>query len=561
MHIAILLFNKLKTTVSIISLITASFSFAVYILLSLIFQTRVLPNTYINNQNVSFKNQQTVDHVIDTTTEIPKQIEVTVANETRYLLPSEIELKPTYSSTELFNIYSERTKPYSIFTNLDLLIAEKNISIKTDFNEEKLNQWFNQNFDKSLVREKQKPVIEVNSNNEIIKCISGIGSVLLPSQKAINSLSSGEKIPESMTLTLEYNQLTEDEIGINQICNKISNFENNFSTINDQLIIEKGDFQEVFTYELDSNNNLNIILKNEYLLREKITTIKKTIDTTTQIPNYKNYNGTLYLLGNLVPGKIINIDKTLKNIKDKLNRKEYESKFELEIDTISKPNNIAGLPYLEFPVKISEGMSRFSMHDGGWTQRASTRNNILKGLNKIDGYIIQPNTTISLTKILDAQVVYYDQNMDGLGVSHGNISYGAGICGVSTVMFRSSLEAGFPIIERYGHQQALRNYNYPYEGLVDAALFFYQGYNEDFKFKNDTPYPILIVSDSWTDEEDIFNYQVKFFAQEGFDKKNIEITDFYREEHTKGAGFKESFVRYIEGVPETFETQYYLSDF
>ncbi|NTW13188.1 MAG: vancomycin resistance protein, partial [Anaerolineales bacterium] len=73
---------------------------------------------------------------------------------------------------------------------------------------------------------------------------------------------------------------------------------------------------------------------------------------------------------------------------------------------------------------------------------------------------------------------------------------GGGVCQVSTTLFRAAFFAGFPIVERYSHAYRVSYYEMTASGGIDprlagldATVYFPL---VDFKFKNDSPYWILM---------------------------------------------------------------------
>lgn len=87
----------------------------------------------------------------------------------------------------------------------------------------------------------------------------------------------------------------------------------------------------------------------------------------------------------------------------------------------------------------------------------------------------------------EALIIYGGRTIKGVG---------GGVCQVSTTLFRTVFLAGFPVIERYSHAYRVSYYemdasgsvNTNYAGL-DATVYFPL---VDFKFKNDTPYWMLM---------------------------------------------------------------------
>jgi vancomycin resistance protein YoaR len=87
----------------------------------------------------------------------------------------------------------------------------------------------------------------------------------------------------------------------------------------------------------------------------------------------------------------------------------------------------------------------------------------------------------------EALIIYGGRTIKGVG---------GGVCQVSTTLFRGVFNAGFPIVERYPHAYRVSYYEMIASGAVDpnlagldATVYFPL---VDFKFKNDSPYWILM---------------------------------------------------------------------
>ena len=97
-------------------------------------------------------------------------------------------------------------------------------------------------------------------------------------------------------------------------------------------------------------------------------------------------------------------------------------------------------------------------------------------------------TDISLENgYAEAIIIVGDQSVKGVG---------GGVCQVSTTLFRTVFFAGFPIVERYAHAYRVGYYEQMSNGAPDTDL---AGLDAtvyvplvDFKFRNDTPYWILM---------------------------------------------------------------------
>ena len=113
--------------------------------------------------------------------------------------------------------------------------------------------------------------------------------------------------------------------------------------------------------------------------------------------------------------------------------------------------------------------------------------NIQHGASLVNGTIIQPGDTFSLLKTLGP--VDGAHNWLTELVIKGNTTvpdYGGGLCQIGTTTFRGALASGLPIVERQNHSYRVRYYE---PAGTDATIFEPA---PDFRFLNDTSYPILI---------------------------------------------------------------------
>src|SRR5512139_224819 len=106
------------------------------------------------------------------------------------------------------------------------------------------------------------------------------------------------------------------------------------------------------------------------------------------------------------------------------------------------------------------------------------------------GVIVKPGETFSFDQNLgdvsldkgyaEALIIYNGRTIKGVG---------GGVCQVSTTAFRAAFNGGYPIIERWPHAYRVGWYERGFGPGLDATVF---SPYVDFKFKNDTPYHILI---------------------------------------------------------------------
>jgi len=123
--------------------------------------------------------------------------------------------------------------------------------------------------------------------------------------------------------------------------------------------------------------------------------------------------------------------------------------------------------------------------------------NIVAGAAPYHGLLIAPGQTFSMGSELgdvslengfaEALIIYGGRTIKGVG---------GGICQVSTTLFRTVFNAGFPVVERTPHAYRVSYYEKdagnnidPNLAGMDATVYFPL---VDFKFTNDTPYWLLM---------------------------------------------------------------------
>jgi len=123
--------------------------------------------------------------------------------------------------------------------------------------------------------------------------------------------------------------------------------------------------------------------------------------------------------------------------------------------------------------------------------------NIQAAAERFHGVLIAPGATFSMGETMgdvsldngfaEALIIYGGRTIKGVG---------GGVCQVSTTLFRTVFNAGFPIVERSPHAYRVSYYEMTNSGAVDprlagldATVYFPL---VDFKFKNDSPYWILM---------------------------------------------------------------------
>lgn len=196
------------------------------------------------------------------------------------------------------------------------------------------------------------------------------------------------------------------------------------------------------------------------------------------------------VIQNAVIGKGLDLDASVDQIIQQLQSGQHEATLVMqEIEPAVKDDTTAAT--LQITELIYEGHSYF------YGSSADRIQNIRASAASFHGVFVAPGEVFSMAKYLtdislengyaEAIIIVGDQSVRGVG---------GGVCQVSTTLFRTAFFAGFPIVERYPHAYRVGYYEQDANGWMDTNL---AGLDAtvyipivDFKFRNDTPYWILM---------------------------------------------------------------------
>lgn len=189
-------------------------------------------------------------------------------------------------------------------------------------------------------------------------------------------------------------------------------------------------------------------------------------------------------------GLVVDVDASVKAINESLLRGEHTVALAVVVDEPQFPSTITGAE-----LGITELLwAETSYFYGSSTERIQ---NIKAAAERFHGVLVAPGEIFSMGETMgdvslengfaEALIIYGGRTIKGVG---------GGVCQVSTTLFRTAFNAGFPILERYSHAYRVSYYERTASGAVDPSL---AGLDAtvyfplvDFKFKNDSPYWILM---------------------------------------------------------------------
>ncbi len=125
---------------------------------------------------------------------------------------------------------------------------------------------------------------------------------------------------------------------------------------------------------------------------------------------------------------------------------------------------------------------------GSW--QADRNYNLIVAAKKMNGQVVQPGETYSYLTSL-GPITTQAGFMSGSAIVGGTYIdvIGGGLCQPSTTLFQAAVKADLEIVERHNHGMRSDYYYYGQDAMIYGGSF-------DFKFKNNTDYPLAIVAET-----------------------------------------------------------------
>jgi vancomycin resistance protein YoaR len=231
---------------------------------------------------------------------------------------------------------------------------------------------------------------------------------------------------------------------------------------------------------------------NPKMLRDLLVPVKDQVD---RLPSdakfiFNDQTRQLDLMQDSRVGRALDVDASILSINEAVGRGEHTAALVIneEQPRVAATSTAQDLGITEL---MWEETSYF------YGSSAARIQNISAAAASYHGVLIAPGEVFSMGQYLgdvslengfaEALIIYGGRTIKGVG---------GGVCQVSTTLFRAAFNAGFPIIERTPHAYRVSYYEQTASGNVDTRL---AGLDAtvyfplvDFKFKNDSPYWILM---------------------------------------------------------------------
>lgn len=208
---------------------------------------------------------------------------------------------------------------------------------------------------------------------------------------------------------------------------------------------------------------------------------------TEQVPNFENeaIDATIkreknqFVITDSATGKTIDVEASLKNVKEQFTDWEYQGPEIIELVTVIDEPKVSR----EQLEQIQDVLGKFTTHFAAGSNKAK---NVANAASFINGTVLMPGEEMSASDTMKPRTkangyVEAGAYLDGEVVD----SLGGGVCQVSTTLYNAILLAELEVVQRYPHSM-LVSYVDP---SMDAAIA--EGY-KDLKFKNNMDTPIYI---------------------------------------------------------------------
>jgi vancomycin resistance protein YoaR len=190
-------------------------------------------------------------------------------------------------------------------------------------------------------------------------------------------------------------------------------------------------------------------------------------------------------------GVALNVDRTLEAIEALLVERRDAGATARTVAVVTDPvkpelTTLQARAYLRKMVKVSGWTVRFDPGESngyGANIRIPARN--------IAGTVVAPGEIFSFFKAVGPIDEAHGFRQGGViinGRSQRTGAIGGGICSASTTLFNAALRAGFEIVERRAHYYYINRYPV---GL-DATVFSNGSTTVDMRWRNDSPYPVIV---------------------------------------------------------------------
>lgn len=466
---------------TLILVLTLAISFLMF---NSYFQNRIYPNIYISGLNVGSKTRDQVVSLLKSEIKIPEKITIDFKDKPFDLSLHDIGFSYDFEKTtgKAFSFFRSKNNLINIGEYFQSLQSPKNTDLEIILDQNKLDEYL-QVISETVAKE---PIpSKVNLNDGVISIYRGQAGEYVDKPLFRNDLLMSLSKRDFSNLTLPF--IYRDESLNDQETDSLIKRAEKLVGKNITLENEYDDFilkdTDLLTF-LDARNNFNNAIINSYINKN----IKPSVNRDPQDGIFNFLDGKVV---EFVPAKNgIEVDKDLltNNIIEQILFLETSDaktiKIPIPVETTPPKITMAEVNNMGIKELIGRGTSKFA---GSIPGRIF---NIELASSKFNGVLLPPGETLSFNQIL-GDVSSYTGYKQAYIIKDGRtvLGDGGGVCQVSTTLFRASLNAGLPIIERRAHSYRVGYYEQDSGPGIDATVF---SPTSDLKILNDTPGYVLI---------------------------------------------------------------------
>lgn len=504
----------------------------------------------------------------------PNALAITISDRKRIVESTTIELYPIVLNPNVANSANNlSTLIKSILGQSNPTPYPKPTTI-VSLNKEKLNNWLIKNFSDMELSEYSSAILGFASENgdpeKLISCTPAEPEVSIPLEEIYNELTKGYPIHTEYLFQLQNKPISQEDERVNRICKEYAELKTILSKIVlppldksekslELEFIDEKNLHAIFDFKLNGEM-VYLKIRDKEKLIEKLQEIKSLSDIDPIPYEYRVNAQNFYILGTYLPGRQIDIEKTLKGLEKGIQDLDTF----LEVKPIffedKTPLITPELSVIKYPVLLTTASTRIKP---GNTQTA----NAIKAFSqKIDSLTLDKGETFSF----NSQVKGMALPSTDLVIIPSGLKYHESLAFTATGLFRAAILAGLRIdeySEKFG-SNLIGDYMYPFGNSVVATFVISQESISDentpidLKFTNTGNTELFIITEIKILPDSAINLDVKIYSPENYNQKEKVRIKTRREEFTSGLKriYKDTLERKIGNQdPEFFTTEIELA--
>jgi len=514
-------------------LVFANIFLVYYIYVNTILINAPLHEVYADNV-VLTKNEE-IQKVGDTIiNSMPIKLNVEVEGENFYVPLSELNIK--VNTDEIIN-YGKGSDYIKVFSEAIALLTGNKLQIDYTLNPSAI-------LDHYTVKLNSSNPCKV-SQSSYVNYIKDSFNFDIDNNKLSNLIKTALNNKINLKFTLKDILINTTDYNLFTICKRygedINKLQQSLNKLNGSLLAKDIFFMKI------RDSQAYWELSNDSSIRTLLNKYKSTFDTLPSDGKYVLQNNKILLLSNYQKGQTLDTEASISNISNWLN--SVTDTLPLSIISSDPPILKINKEILDFTQLMGVGKTRIDLIRNGAPN--SVVPYTMYGLEEVQNMVVQPHQEFSYLKTIQPQPN---------GLTKAGRPIAPGICNSTTTLFRGILESGYQVTDRSNHEHYVPSYEwgYPYN-ILDAA--YYTNPDVDFKFINDSDYPLLIQVTFSRDTDWQYN-DVYIYSSSKAQKRTVQLTNWKIWDQYARTKFKGSFDRIVSIGDkiirkETFSSQYF----